>query len=166
MSVADRGPAAATPPAWNGYHGRIMLGPLGFWELIFILGLALIVFGPRKLPEVGRTLGKTMGEFRRATTDLKRTIDREIKSIDDEQKSSLSAPRPAARTTTPASSTSSPSATSTEQSSAPVAESKASDGDEARTPALDANAVPPSAPDPRPSSLDSSEEAAPAAGRP
>jgi sec-independent protein translocase protein TatB len=45
---------------------------------MFILVLALLVFGPRKLPEIGRTLGRAMGEFRRATTDLKRTLDVEM----------------------------------------------------------------------------------------
>jgi len=45
---------------------------------MFIMVLALLVFGPRKLPEIGRTLGRAMGEFRRATTDLKRTLDVEM----------------------------------------------------------------------------------------
>jgi len=54
------------------------LGPLGIPELLFILVLALLIFGPKKLPEIGKTLGKAMGEFRRATTDLKRSIDTEI----------------------------------------------------------------------------------------
>jgi TatA/E family protein of Tat protein translocase len=47
-------------------------------ELLFILVLALLIFGPRKLPDIGRTMGKAMGEFRRATRDLKRTLDTEI----------------------------------------------------------------------------------------
>ena len=54
------------------------MGPLGIPELLFILVLALLIFGPRKLPEIGRTLGKAMGEFRRATTDLKRTFNTEL----------------------------------------------------------------------------------------
>ncbi|MDX1385093.1 MAG: twin-arginine translocase TatA/TatE family subunit, partial [Thermoanaerobaculia bacterium] len=45
------------------------MGPLGVPELIFILVLALLIFGPKRLPEIGRTIGKAMGEFRRATTD-------------------------------------------------------------------------------------------------
>jgi sec-independent protein translocase protein TatB len=48
---------------------------IGGQELLFILVLALIVLGPSKLPEIARTLGKVMGEFNRATTDLKREID-------------------------------------------------------------------------------------------
>lgn len=48
---------------------------IGGQELIFILVLALIVLGPSKLPEIARTMGKVMGEFNRATNDLKREID-------------------------------------------------------------------------------------------
>jgi sec-independent protein translocase protein TatB len=48
---------------------------IGGQELIFILILALIVLGPSKLPEIAKTLGKVMGEFNRATSDLKREID-------------------------------------------------------------------------------------------
>ena len=55
-----------------------MIGSLGMPELLFILVLALLIFGPRKLPDIGRTMGKAMGEFRRATRDLKRTLDVEI----------------------------------------------------------------------------------------
>lgn len=55
-----------------------MFGPLGFPELIFILVLALLIFGPKRLPEIGRTIGKGMAEFRKASTDLKRTINTEL----------------------------------------------------------------------------------------
>ncbi|HVS13098.1 MAG TPA: twin-arginine translocase TatA/TatE family subunit [Thermoanaerobaculia bacterium] len=55
-----------------------MFGPLGFPEIALILVLALLIFGPKKLPEVGRTIGKGMAEFRRATSDLKRTIETEV----------------------------------------------------------------------------------------
>jgi TatA/E family protein of Tat protein translocase len=54
-----------------------MFGPLGVPELLFILGLALLIFGPRKLPEIGRTLGKGMAEFRKASNELKRTLNAE-----------------------------------------------------------------------------------------
>lgn len=57
-----------------------MIGSLGLPEIIFILVLALLIFGPRKLPEIGKTLGRALGEFRRATTDLKRTFDSELSS--------------------------------------------------------------------------------------
>ncbi|HEX5720134.1 MAG TPA: twin-arginine translocase TatA/TatE family subunit [Thermoanaerobaculia bacterium] len=55
-----------------------MFGPLGFPELIFILVLALLIFGPKRLPEIGRTIGRGMAEFRKASTDLKRTINTEL----------------------------------------------------------------------------------------
>ncbi len=55
-----------------------MFGSLGLPEILFILVVALLVFGPRRLPEIGRTIGKALGEFRRATTELKRSIDTEV----------------------------------------------------------------------------------------
>jgi TatA/E family protein of Tat protein translocase len=55
-----------------------MFGSLGIPELIVIFVVALIVFGPKKLPEIGRTLGKAMGEFKKATDDFKNTIEREV----------------------------------------------------------------------------------------
>ncbi len=59
-----------------------MIGSLGIPELLFILVLALLIFGPRKLPEVGRTLGRALGELRRASSDLKRSIDVELNADD------------------------------------------------------------------------------------
>lgn len=56
-----------------------MFGSLGIPELILIFMVILIVFGPRRIPEIGRTLGKALGEFRRATDDLKSTIEREVR---------------------------------------------------------------------------------------
>ena len=55
-----------------------MFGSLGFPELILIFFVALIVFGPKKLPEIGRTIGKALGEFKKATDDFKNTIEREV----------------------------------------------------------------------------------------
>src|SRR5712664_3230843 len=55
-----------------------MFGSLGIPELILIFVVALIVFGPKRLPEIGRTLGKAMGEFKKATDDFKNTIEREV----------------------------------------------------------------------------------------
>jgi Tat protein translocase TatB subunit len=56
------------------------MGPLGFPELLLIFIVALIVFGPRRLPEIGRTLGKALNEFRRATDELKNSIEREVRA--------------------------------------------------------------------------------------
>jgi TatA/E family protein of Tat protein translocase len=55
-----------------------MFGSLGIPELIMIFIVALIVFGPKRLPEIGKTLGKAMGEFKKATDDFKNTIEREV----------------------------------------------------------------------------------------
>ncbi len=60
-----------------------MLGSVGFGELMVILGLALLIFGPKKLPEIGKTLGRSLREFRSATSDLKRSIEQEVNSLDD-----------------------------------------------------------------------------------
>jgi sec-independent protein translocase protein TatA len=57
-----------------------MFGSLGFQEILLILVLALLIFGPRKLPEIGRTLGKSLAEFRRATNELKRSIEQEVQA--------------------------------------------------------------------------------------
>lgn len=55
-----------------------MFGPLGFQEVLFIVVLALLIFGPKRLPEIGRTIGKGMAQFRKASNDLKRSIETEI----------------------------------------------------------------------------------------
>ena len=75
-----------------------MFGSLGVPELIFILVLALLIFGPRKLPEIGRTLGRGMAEFRKASTDLKRTLNAEVDALDDDikQRDQQRSRRPAA----------------------------------------------------------------------
>jgi TatA/E family protein of Tat protein translocase len=56
----------------------LILESLGSTELLFILAMALVFFGPRKLPQLSRSLGKSMAEFRRASEDFKRTWDREV----------------------------------------------------------------------------------------
>ena len=56
-----------------------MLPSVGMPELIIILVIALIIFGPRKLPELGRSLGKSIGEFRKASNELKSTLEEEIR---------------------------------------------------------------------------------------
>ena len=62
-----------------------MLGSVGVPELIIIFTLALIIFGPRKLPELGRSLGKSLAEFKRASNELRNTLDEEVRL--DEQRS-------------------------------------------------------------------------------
>ena len=63
------------------------MGPLGWEETVVIFLLALLLFGPKKLPELGRTIGKAITEFRRASNELKSTFDREMKSLELETES-------------------------------------------------------------------------------
>jgi len=74
-----------------------MFGPLGVPEVLFILVLALLVFGPRRLPELGRTIGRAMGEFRRASTDLRRTLNNELALEDETPRRPAAAPPPRPR---------------------------------------------------------------------
>ena len=60
------------------------MGPLGAQEMFFIFILALLLFGPKKLPELGRTIGKAMTEFRRAQNELKTTFSREMENLERE----------------------------------------------------------------------------------
>jgi sec-independent protein translocase protein TatA len=64
-----------------------MLGSIGMPELIIIFVIALIIFGPRKLPELGRSLGKSIAEFKKASNELKSTLEEEIRL--EEQRSTL-----------------------------------------------------------------------------
>jgi sec-independent protein translocase protein TatA len=56
------------------------MGPIGVPELLILLVVALIVFGPRKLPDLGRSLGRSIAEFKRASNELRNTLDEEIKT--------------------------------------------------------------------------------------
>src|ERR1700742_1944765 len=72
-------------PSWGGrYHDRAMSLP----DTIFIFGLALVIFGPKKLPEIGRQLGKLVLEFRRASNEFKMQIEEELRAAEqaDRQK--------------------------------------------------------------------------------
>ncbi len=57
-----------------------MFGTLGGPELILIFIVGLVVFGPRKLPEIGKSLGKMIGEFKRASADFQRTVEDEVET--------------------------------------------------------------------------------------
>ena len=67
-----------------------MCGTLGGPEVILILVVALIVFGPRRLPEIGKSMGKMLAEFRKASNDFKRTIEDELEA----EKARENAPAP------------------------------------------------------------------------
>jgi TatA/E family protein of Tat protein translocase len=85
--------------SWRGrYHDRAM----SFSDTIFIFGLALVIFGPKKLPEIGRQLGKLVLEFRRASNEFKMQIEEELRAAEvaDRQKQIAApvAPAPAPET--------------------------------------------------------------------
>jgi TatA/E family protein of Tat protein translocase len=66
------------------------MGSLGMPEILVILVIALIIFGPRKLPELGKTLGQSLAHFRKASEDFKRQWEDEVES----EKRRLDAPSP------------------------------------------------------------------------
>ena len=70
-----------------------MFGSIGMPELIIIFVIALIIFGPRKLPELGRSLGKSLAEFKKASNELKSTLEEEIRL--EEQRSAFEASKAA-----------------------------------------------------------------------
>jgi len=64
-----------------------MFGRIGTQELLLILALVLIIFGPRKLPEIGRSLGRGLKEFKQAAVELRESVDiEEVKEQTDKEK--------------------------------------------------------------------------------
>ena len=63
------------------------MGPVGVQEMIVIFVVALLLFGPKKLPELGRTLGKAITEFRRASNELKATFESHLHELERESQS-------------------------------------------------------------------------------
>jgi TatA/E family protein of Tat protein translocase len=76
-----------------------MFGPIGFPEMLIIAVVALIFFGPRKLPELGRSLGKSLSEFKRASNELRSTLEEEVR-IEERRATAPAAPAPAPPATT------------------------------------------------------------------
>jgi sec-independent protein translocase protein TatA len=74
------------------------MGSIGMPEMLVILVIALIIFGPRKLPELGKSLGKSLAEFKRASNDLRNTLEEEIKV----EEQTLKRPEPPAIPAAPA----------------------------------------------------------------
>jgi sec-independent protein translocase protein TatA len=63
------------------------MGTIGVQEMVVIFLVALVLFGPKKLPELGRTIGKALTEFRRASSDLKASFEREMHALEKETES-------------------------------------------------------------------------------
>jgi sec-independent protein translocase protein TatA len=76
------------------------MGPIGVQEMVVIFLVALVLFGPKKLPELGKTIAKAMTEFRRAQSDLKATYEREMQAIERETESLREVTRTAAEAIT------------------------------------------------------------------
>jgi TatA/E family protein of Tat protein translocase len=71
-----------------------MFGPIGMPELIIIFVIALIIFGPRKLPELGKSLGRSLNEFKRASNELKNTLEEEVR-VEEQREAAARQPAPA-----------------------------------------------------------------------
>jgi TatA/E family protein of Tat protein translocase len=74
----ERVAGAESPLAALTHKEREIVMGLGMGEIVLILVIALVVFGPRKLPELGKSLGQAMAQFRRASEDFKRTWEQEV----------------------------------------------------------------------------------------
>ena len=68
-----------------------MFGSIGMPELIIILVIALIIFGPRKLPELGRSLGRSINEFKKASNELRSTLEEEIRAEEQKDRTTAAA---------------------------------------------------------------------------
>jgi sec-independent protein translocase protein TatB len=69
-----------------------MMSYMGFSETIFLFFLALIIFGPKKLPEIARQVGKALNEFRRASNEFKAQIEQEISQLEVENRQQILPP--------------------------------------------------------------------------
>ena len=78
-----------------------MFGSIGMPELIIILVIALIIFGPRKLPELGRSLGRSINEFKKASNELRSTLEEEIRIEEQREKTAAAAAPATPPTATP-----------------------------------------------------------------
>jgi sec-independent protein translocase protein TatB len=114
---------------------------IGMPELIIIFVIALLVFGPKELPKIGKTIGKAMGEFRRASDELKEGIQREMDMAEREQSETS-----ASAEATPATVPTEPPVTTAEsvpepQLELPIAQASESSAPPAGTPAADSAEV-------------------------
>jgi TatA/E family protein of Tat protein translocase len=78
-----------------------MFGNIGMPELIVIFTIALLIFGPRKLPELGRSLGRSLSEFKKASNELRSTLEEEIR-VEEQRETTKPAPMTPAAPVVPA----------------------------------------------------------------
>jgi TatA/E family protein of Tat protein translocase len=90
IAVASSSLAGSQVLTPQGKERDTMFGSIGMPELMIIFVIALIIFGPRKLPELGRSMGRRLSEFKRASNELRSTLDEEIRV----EKSTPEPPRP------------------------------------------------------------------------
>jgi TatA/E family protein of Tat protein translocase len=79
---------------------HIMFGSIGMAEMVVIFLIALLVFGPRKLPELGKSLGRSLAEFRRASNELRNTLEDEVR-IEEQREQAARAAQPSSAPTQP-----------------------------------------------------------------
>lgn len=94
---------------------------LGFSEMVFLFILALLIFGPKKLPEIGRQIGRFMNEFKRASNEFRSQIESEINSLEADLKPQI-LPPPQALLNSLASRIFNPSSAEKIEAAAPAAE--------------------------------------------
>src|SRR5271169_3612308 len=122
-----------------------MMKPMSFSETIFLFLLALIIFGPKKLPEIARQVGKYMNEFKRASNEFKAQIEQEISNLEVHDRQTILPPSPtpegtASRTLNAASEVQAPQSTSPEaQAIEPAATLAASEDEPLFAAAADSN---------------------------
>jgi TatA/E family protein of Tat protein translocase len=131
-----------------------MMNRMSFSETIFLFFLALVIFGPKKLPEIARQVGKYLNEFKRASNEFKAQIEQEIAHLEVEQKQTILPPSP-----TPEGTASRSLYTPSVDASAPGPETAVSSDDE---PLFATNAAPATfeAPAQAPESVPASDEVA------
>jgi TatA/E family protein of Tat protein translocase len=122
-----------------------MFGTLGGPEVILILVVALIVFGPRRLPEIGKSMGKMLAEFRKASNDFKRTIEDELEA--EKSRESQPAPPPAPEAAAPVTDVTATDVTATAGTPSTPAEAAATEGTAAPVAPDTAASPPPTSPE-------------------
>jgi sec-independent protein translocase protein TatB len=123
-----------------------MMNRMTFSETIFLFFLALIIFGPKKLPEIARQIGKALNEFRRASNEFKAQIEQEISNLEVQNRQTILPPSPPPEGVTSRSLNAAPDQTSPADPPATLAASTDEPVAAAEPPPVATEAVPPVAP--------------------